>query len=215
LAGPVHRTEDYMKHRSDEQLVAQIATKGAQAESARRFALGELIRRYERPLYSYLVRFTCNATMAEDIFQECFLKLSRSAWRFDTTKPLRPWLFTIAANLARDELRRKRWQVEVSLDRSSPGGESAFGGLMPAGGRGPAEEASREEEAQMVRSAVAELDEPFRRVVELHFFEGRTCSETASVMRIPLGTVKSRLHTALVRLAAALEGTAETHAAAG
>ena len=202
-----------MKHRSDEELVAEIAGRDHRRAAKRRAALGELIRRYERPLYSYLMRFACDESMAEDLFQDCFLRLARSAWRFDTAKPLRPWLYTIAANLARDELRRKRWQVEVSLDRAAPSAEGTVASVLPGDCDPPDEVASAREEARVLRAAVAELDEPFRRVVELHFFEALTCRETAAAMGIPLGTVKSRLHTALERLGAALGQSAERRAA--
>ena len=195
-----------MKDRTDEDLVAELARREDSGADARRLALGELIVRYEHELYSYLVRFTCDEAMAEDLFQECFLKLARSAWRFDASRPLRPWLYTMAANLARDELRKKRWEVERPLDGAFRPGREPLDAAA-ARGRSPVDEAASREEAAALRIAVAELDGHLREVVELHFFGGLTCRETARRMCIPIGTVKSRLHAALVRLGAVLESS--------
>ncbi len=203
-----------MKHRSDEELVRELASAESTASDKRR-ALAELIRRHERSLYVYLLRFTSNEAMAEDLFQEVFIKLMRSAWRFDPSRPLKPWLYTIAANLARDELRRKRWQVEVSLDAPRGEFDRSAADFMAGTVVAPDDEASSREEARILRESVAELAPPFRRVVELHFFRGMTCRETAAALGIPVGTVKSRLHTSLERLSTMLEDGPARRAAAG
>src|SRR5436305_9634113 len=65
----------------------------------------KLMQRYQRELYHFLVRFLGDRTQAEDVFQETFLQVHQSAGQFDTSRRFRPWLFTIAANKARDLIR--------------------------------------------------------------------------------------------------------------
>src|SRR5271170_6490263 len=84
--------------RSDEQLMA--AYRGGDRDS-----FVELVKRYERELFHFLARFLGDRTAAEDIFQETFLQVHQSAGTFDADRRFRPWLFTIAANKARDLIR--------------------------------------------------------------------------------------------------------------
>ncbi len=85
---------------TDEDLVADFVA-GNQA------AFAELVERYRRELFSFLQRFINEAALAEDLFQETFIQVYRSAPTFDSTRRFRPWLFTIAANKARDHLGRR------------------------------------------------------------------------------------------------------------
>ena len=70
-------------------------------------AFAALVRRYRRELFGFLVRFTADSALADDVFQEAFLQLHLSAGAFDLSRRLKPWLFTIAANKARDALRSR------------------------------------------------------------------------------------------------------------
>src|SRR5207237_6311742 len=86
------------QERSDEQLLADY-------RAGDRASFSELVGRYQRELYHFLVRFLGNRAAAEDVFQETFLQVHQSAEQFDPQRRFRPWLFTIAANKARDLIR--------------------------------------------------------------------------------------------------------------
>src|SRR3954449_11153507 len=80
----------------------------------------ELVRRYERELYSYLRRYLGDAEMAEDAFQAAFLQVHLKCDQYEPGRAVRPWLYTIATNQAIDAQRRSRRHRMVSLDRSGP-----------------------------------------------------------------------------------------------
>ncbi len=82
-------------------------------------AFREVVTRYKKPLYTFLRRFTNDLRVAEDVFQEAFLQLYSSQDRFDTNRPLRPWLFSIAANKANDALQKMQRQSTISMSTFS------------------------------------------------------------------------------------------------
>ncbi len=161
------------------------------------------MHRYERPLYSYLVRYLLDSHQAEDVFQETFMRLARSADEFDAKRLLRPWLYTIGANLARDLLRKRKIRRSASLDSSARADESpldarkqdADPGVVP-----PPVVAERSEEALMLHEGIDLLRPDYRDVVRMHFFQGMKYRDIAESLTIPLGTVKSRIHAALRQL---------------
>lgn len=157
-------------------------------------ALRELVARYERGLYNFLVRYTGDAHLAEDLFQDTFLRLVERSERFDPERGFRPWLFSIAANLARDACRRREVRArpvgeEMLVERSEP--------------EGPDVEAERREEMELVRLTLAKLPEDARSMVLLHFYQGLRYREIAEMLGVPVGTVKSRVHWAVDRLSRA------------
>jgi RNA polymerase sigma-70 factor (ECF subfamily) len=78
-------------------------------------AFEEIVERYKNPLYSFLRRFLNRQDLVEDVFQETLLQLYTSKDKFDTTRPLHPWLFTIAANKAKDALRKMQRTSAMSI----------------------------------------------------------------------------------------------------
>src|SRR5690348_13589345 len=98
LAAPGTVEAEHGGQRSDEQLIA--AYRGGD-----RASFNELVGRYQRELFHFLVRFLGDRAAAEDVFQEAFLQVHQSADQFDASRRFRPWLFTIAANKARDLMR--------------------------------------------------------------------------------------------------------------
>jgi RNA polymerase sigma-70 factor (ECF subfamily) len=164
-------------------------------------AFAALVHRYERELYNFLARFTGNAALAEDVFQETFLQLHVSAGTFDTSRRLKPWLFTIAANKARDALRRSARRSMAPLDASPRGRGDSEGGtyadLVPAKIPAPVENLVNLETRQAVLSTIEEMPENLRQVLLLCYFQEFAYKEIAEVLNIPLGTVKSRLHAAV------------------
>jgi len=167
-------------------------------------AFGMLVHRYRRELYNFLARFTGDPALAEDVFQEAFLQLHVSAATFDTTRRLKPWLFTIAANKARDALRKSYRRQAAPLDAPVAGGgsqETTYAELMPADVPPPEESLLNLETRQAVQSIVQKMPDNLRTVLLLSYFNEFSYKEIAEILDVPLGTVKSRLHAAVRQFA--------------
>lgn len=163
-------------------------------------AFAALVRRYEKELYNFLARFTGDRALADDLFQETFLQLHVSAGTFDQTRQLKPWLFTIAANKARDALRRRSRHQAAPLDATVPGTadeRTSYADLMPSNIPAPEESVLNLEDRRAVESIVNEMPEHLRTVLVLSYFSDLPYKEIAEVLDVPLGTVKSRLHAAV------------------
>lgn len=183
---------------TDEELIARYRKNGD------RVIYETLMRRYEREIYAYLRRYMGNAEMAEDAFQGTFLQVHLKCHQFDLNRRFRPWLYAIATNQAIDVQRRNKRHRMVSLDRPSGGQEDDRGGSWSEKLVGcsvdPLAEASRQENGRWVHQAVASLGEPMQQVVELVYYRGLKYREAAETLGIPVGTVKSRLHSAISQL---------------
>ncbi len=165
-------------------------------------AFESLLRRYEGELFSYLRRYLGNAEMAEDVFQATFLQVHLKKEQFEDGRRFRPWLYTIATNQAIDAQRRNKRHRMVSLDHRT-GGEDDVGTLveMLSGSDRTADEKMEDEEArEWVRVAIGDLPETLRSALLLVYHQGMKYREAADVLGIPVGTVKSRLHAALLKL---------------
>ncbi len=183
---------------SDEELLL------AYRDQADRDAFTQLVHRYERELYSYLRRYLGDAPMAEDVFQATFLQIHLKCDQFEEGRKFRPWLYTIATNQAIDAQRRNKRHKNVSLDRNTrPEGSDDIGTLMDLlSSNEPAPERRMEatHERDWVRSAVEALPEGLRQAVNLVYYQGMKYREAADILDIPVGTVKSRLHSAILKL---------------
>lgn len=167
-------------------------------------ALATLIERYQVELFNFLARFTGNTELAEDIFQDTFLQLHLSAATFDMDRRLKPWLFTIAANKARDALRKKSRRPALPLDAevsSGTEGNTTYAELIPSNIPSPDENILNLETRQAVQRVVQEMPENLRTVLLLNYFQEFPYQEIAEMLNLPLGTVKSRLHTAVKQFA--------------
>ena len=190
---------------TDEQLLLGYRSRGD------RSAFSELVHRYERELFGYLRHYLGDADQAEDVFQQTFLQVHLKCEQFEPGRKVRPWLYTIATNQAIDLQRRNRRHRMASLDRRI-GGDSeneagALGQLLASPGPSPIEQTESAEASQQVRRAVEDLPEPAKQVVILVYFQGLKYREAAEVLSIPVGTVKSRLHTAIHKLSETLTTT--------
>lgn len=167
-------------------------------------AFGALLRRYERELYGYLRRYVNDASLAEDVFQNTFLQLYLKSAQYEAGRPVRPWLYTIATHQAIDALRRNGRHQAVSLeqrrDQVSDGELRNLLEALETRGPGPLEVASEHERRERVRASVDRLPEFLRQVLLLAYYQGLKYREIADILDIPVGTVKSRLHAALVKL---------------
>ncbi len=182
---------------SDEELLA-LFRKG------RRDAFSVLVRRYEGELYGYLRRYLGDGELAEDVFQNTFVQVFTKLDQYETGRPVRPWLYTIATHQAIDALRRQGRHQAVSLDQERDelaGAEfPQLMGLLESRGPGPLEQLQGDERRQLVRASVERLPDFLRQVVVLAYFQGLKYKDIADILDIPVGTVKSRLHAALMRL---------------
>jgi RNA polymerase sigma-70 factor, ECF subfamily len=159
-----------------------------------------LVRRYAQELHQFVLRFTGDSTTAEDVVQEAFLQVHTSADRFDPTRRFKPWLFTIAANKARDYLRKRTRRREVAFDaKLSEDDESGsrFVHLLENAGDSPDEALGLEEQRRAVRGVVEEMPDNLREVLILAYYHRFAYKDIADVIGVPLGTVKSRLHSAV------------------
>jgi RNA polymerase sigma-70 factor (ECF subfamily) len=163
-----------------------------------------LVLRYQRELYHFLVRFLGDRNAAEDIFQEAFLQVHQSADQFDSTKHFRPWLFTIAANKARDLLRAQSRRPTSSLQAAVASGDEdgdEFLSLIASSAEAPDSPMEKEEIRAKVRAVVLAMPSSLREVLLLSYFHQFPYKQIADMLGIPLGTVKSRLHSAVASFA--------------
>lgn len=162
-------------------------------------ALSRLIDRYRGELFSFLARFIGDPHLAEDVFQEAFLQLHISAGVFDQARRLKPWLFTIAANKARDAMRSRQRRRAVSLDAIVGDDDQAasYSDLMPSDVPPPDESISNLDLRRAVQDIVKAMPENLRVVLLLAYFNRMPYQEVADVLGLPLGTVKSRIHAAV------------------
>ena len=191
----IHQDEPVLE--TDEQLLR------AHQQDPEAGHLATLIKRYERELYSYLCRFLGDAAQAEDAFQATFLQVHLKSSMFDQKRKFRPWLYTVATNQAIDSQRRNKRHQLVSLDRPNKADHSEVGTLLDLLGSreaNPVERFDRGERIEWVRQAVAALPEQLRNVVGLVYFRGLKYREAAVELAVPVGTVKSRLHSAIGHL---------------
>jgi RNA polymerase sigma-70 factor, ECF subfamily len=171
---------------SDGELIRRVG-------SGDRSAFDALYRRYARPVFGLALRRLGDRGRAEDAVQETFASVWRAAGSYKPERgPGAPWLYAVARNAIVDNGRAKR---EPPVDAPDE----------VAGDEGPAERAESGWIAWRVHRALAELPENERQVIELAYWGGRSQSEIADLLGIPLGTVKTRTRTGLSRLAAVLE----------
>lgn len=175
-------------------------------------AFNSIVLRYQDAVYSLVLRMLSSAEAAEDVTQEAFV----SAWRHINTfrgGSFRSWLFTIAANRARDELRRGVRRPTTSLDAARDNPDRAD--LDPVDDDpGPERAAEQSELRAALEEALAELPPDWREVVVLSDIHGLDYAEIAQATGVALGTVKSRLSRARARLREVILASAELAEAA-
>jgi len=194
---------------SDEKLLALF-------RQGQKEAFGALLHRYERELYGYLRRYLGDANLAEDVFQNTFLQVYVKSGQYEEGRPVRPWLYTIATHQAIDALRRNGRHQAVSLDqrRSETAGDiHNLLEMLETRDPGPLDVLQNEETKLRVRAAVDRLPDFLRQVLVLAYYQGLKYREIAEILEIPVGTVKSRLHAALIKLQEAWTTSSSCHEA--
>ena len=180
---------------SDETLFLRFRDEGDEA------AFRALIDRYHDDLMRFLFRMIGDRQGAEDVFQEAFLQIHLSGATFDGSRKFRPWFFTIAANKARDLLRKKkrRRMAELSAPVGGRDGDSgvSFVDLIEVESAAPDERLTADERDAQVQRVLDSMSPTLREVLLLAYFQRLSYAQIADDLGIPLGTVKSRLHSAV------------------
>jgi len=189
---------DYnLKKLTDAELLSRYMT-GDEA------AFREIVGRYKNSLYAFLKQFLNRHDLVEDVFQETFMQLFASRESFDTSRPLRPWLFTIAANKAKDALRKWQRTTAVPIGTMGDPQDLSFDDMLntvTSDTTMPEDELQRNETASRVGQIITDMPENLREILILAYFQKFSYKQMAEVLSIPIGTVKSRLHTAVGRFA--------------
>lgn len=186
-----------LSQQSDEVLLTRYR------DSGRTEDFDELVHRYEPELYRYLARYLGDQVLAEDVFQNTFLQVHLKRGLYEDGRPVRPWLYSIATHQAVDALRKAGRHPTVSLDQQVASGENEAGrlvDLLVSGETGPLDDLQGQERANWVRESVARLPETLRQTLILAYNQDLKYREIADILKIPVGTVKSRLHAALAKL---------------
>ena len=149
-------------------------------------ALGTLYDRYRLPVFHTALAITHDRQAAEDILQECFLKLNSYAPRIDVTLPLEPWLYRVTVNLSYTWIsRRSRWLVSL---------ESVIDKLVSPARAGAEYRAEMSEFQAVLQRAIDALPASQRMTVILYYLNDLSLKEISYVLDCPVGTVKSRLY---------------------
>jgi RNA polymerase sigma-70 factor (ECF subfamily) len=163
-------------------------------------AYRELVERVEKPLVNFILRFVGERHVAEDLFQETFVRVVKTLATFRPEASLSTWIFTIARNLSLDWLKAKRRHREMALDAASSeqkGRVIYFKDVLRSGAAAPQDRAESTEEERRVAAALPLLSPIKREALVLRVYAGLQYSEIARIQDAPVGTVKFRIHEAL------------------
>jgi RNA polymerase sigma-70 factor (ECF subfamily) len=159
-------------------------------------ALNDLMERHATPVFHFLCRMVGNEDDANDLAQETFVRVFRARASFRTGEKFSTWLFTIAANLARNHFRWRARHPNVSLEAETGESEQTLGSTLPANGPAPNEQALAAERAAAVRAAVGKLPDDLREAVVLCEWEELSLADAAKILETTPKAVESRLYRA-------------------
>jgi RNA polymerase sigma-70 factor (ECF subfamily) len=186
-----------LKAATDEELLREV-------QAGDTDSLGVLVTRWERPLFRFVYRLLPRRDDARDICQETFLRILKKSHRFKTGSRFSTWMYQIALNLCRDQVRRaRRWNLVMADTPSLPDRPA---GPLARETVDPARAVERREKASAVLRALDRLPAEQREVVVLKEFEGLKFREIAEILGCPESTVKSRMYYGLNGVRAALTG---------
>ncbi|HPF62819.1 MAG: sigma-70 family RNA polymerase sigma factor [Gemmatimonadetes bacterium] len=182
------------------------------AVAGREAAYRELIRRYQRPVFSLVYRMVRDRELAEDLTQETFVKVLNAIDSYRPEYRFSSWIFKIANNASIDHLRRRGLDT-LSLD-GSPHAETAEAieaTTLQLGdtAESPLEEVANRELGDQIEAAINTLRPEYRSCIILRHIEGRPYEEIAEILELPLGTVKTYIHRARNELRILLADTRE------
>ncbi|MSU67024.1 MAG: RNA polymerase subunit sigma-24 [Opitutia bacterium] len=189
------REDEAVAREEDRALMARVQT-GDEA------AFGALMERWERPVKSVIARIVLNASDAEELAQETMVRVWQQRGKFRDEAEVRPWVFSIAVNLARNRLRwwRRRPEVELREWSETEGGETGRGGEGGIGSAGDGGDLERKERAMAVRDAIAALPVELREAIVLFEFEEMSQAEIAVTVGASVKAVEARVARAREKL---------------
>jgi RNA polymerase sigma-70 factor, ECF subfamily len=167
------------------------------ARKGRETAFRELIRRYERPVFSLIYRMVRDRELAEDLAQETFIKVLNALGRYDPRYKFSSWIFKIAHNTTLDQLRKKEPET-LSLEGSphartaEQAAATSFTAVDTA--EDPEQYTHGRQLGSEIEAAIERLRPEYRAAIVLWHIEGRPYDEIAQIMDLPLGTVKTYIH---------------------
>lgn len=181
-------------HALPDEALAQGVQQGLQTH------LSILVERYHAPLLRYLLHMSHeNRQLAEDLVQETFLRLLANIAQYRYPRPFRPWLYTIAHNLLRDHFKR----ADTQRTGTMPDDElDQWQSKLPE----PDTAVATQETEQQIIIAIQQLPQHQKETILLRYVEDLSLREISDVLKIPLGTVKSRLSLGLKQLRAIMQG---------
>lgn len=182
---------------ADERLIALV-------KKGDKDAFDTLFERYKTKVFSFILRYVGDNATAEDVFQNTFIRLYTKAGYYSHESRFSTWLYTIAANLCKDELKKRSIRKHIPLQGTAKGDDASVSkapqDILQSGYANPHEIASLKERSGAVAKAIDALPEDLRIVISLHCLHSLKYHEVADILGIPTGTVQSRMHTALLRL---------------
>ena len=175
---------------ADEELIARF-------QNGDVYAYEQLVRRYKEPLLNFVYRFIGDMVEAEDIVQDTFYRVYKNKHYYKEVAKFSTWIYTIASNLAKTELRRRRRKRFFSIHRDTQNEKEVE---LPDLEKNPEVEANTILTEKIIQKAIGNLPPKFRQVIVLRDVQGFSYEEISSIIKVPLGTVKSRVNRARLRL---------------
>jgi RNA polymerase sigma-70 factor (ECF subfamily) len=175
---------------TDEELIARF-------QNGDTYAFDLLVRRYKDPLLNFIFRFLGDLVESEDIVQETFYRVYKNKHYYKEVAKFSTWIYTIAGNLAKTELRRRKRRKIFSIHKETAAEKELE---LPDLQSDPEKEVNTVVTEKIIQKAITSLPQKFRQVIVLRDIQGFSYEEISSIIKVPLGTVKSRVNRARLKL---------------
>lgn len=175
---------------TDEELITRFQNGDA-------YAFDLLVRRYKDPLLNFIYRFLGDLVESEDIVQETFYRVYKNKHYYKEVAKFSTWIYTIAGNLAKTELRRRKRRKVFSIHKETAAEKELE---LPDLQSDPEKEVNTVITEKIIQKAITSLPQKFRQVIVLRDIQGFSYEEISSIIKVPLGTVKSRVNRARLKL---------------
>jgi len=175
---------------TDEELIARFQNGDA-------YAFDLLVRRYKDPLLNFIYRYLGDLVESEDIVQETLFRVYKNKHYYKEVAKFSTWIYTIAGNLAKTELRRRKRRRVFSIHKETSAEKELD---LPDLSSDPEKEVNTVVTEKIIQKAITSLPQKFRQVIVLRDIQGFSYEEISGIIKVPLGTVKSRVNRARLKL---------------